>query len=199
MRQKTVRDISGLPTWGFSTKSGPWWGALGFMALEGMGFALAVGVYLYLFATNARWPLQTPPPDLGAGSAQTALLLASTIPNMIANRAAHAQNLVRARRWLLVMSTIGAASLVIRGFEFAHLNVRWDSDAYGSTVWFILGLHTTHVVTDLGDTIVLAALMFTRHARPRRFSDVTDNAFYWNFVVLAWLPLYVILYWVSRL
>jgi heme/copper-type cytochrome/quinol oxidase subunit 3 len=41
--------------------------------------------------------------------------------------------------------------------------------------------------------------MFTRHAQPRRFSDVTDNCFYWNFVVLSWLPLYFVLYWIPRL
>jgi len=29
--------------------------------------------------------------------------------------------------------------------------------------------------------------------------DVTDNVFYWNFVVLAWLPLYALLDWVPRL
>jgi cytochrome c oxidase subunit 3 len=41
--------------------------------------------------------------------------------------------------------------------------------------------------------------MFTVHAKPRRFSDVTDNVFYWNFVVVAWLPLYILLDWVPRL
>ena len=35
-----------------------WWGTLGFMALEGMGFALAVGAYLYLttWRRPGRWP-----------------------------------------------------------------------------------------------------------------------------------------------
>jgi len=40
--------------------------------------------------------------------------------------------------------------------------------------------------------------MFTRHGRGKRFSDVEDNAFYWYFVVLSWLPLYLVLYWVPR-
>ena len=83
--------------------------------------------------------------------------------------------------------------------KFAHLNTRWDNSAYGSVVWLILGLHTTHLATDVGDTVVLTVLMFTVHAKPRRFSDVSDNVFYWNFVVLAWLPLYVLLDWMPRL
>jgi len=47
---------------------------------------------------------------------------------------------------------------------------------------------------------VLTALMFTRHGyQGRRFSDVDDNAFYWDFVVVSWLPVYFILYWFPRL
>ncbi len=94
----------------------------------------------------------------------------------------------------------GILPLIVRVFEFRGLNVRWDSDAYGSIVWLLLGLHTTHLVTDVIDTIVLTALMFTRHGyQGRRFSDVNDNAFYWDFVVISWLPLYFILYWFPRL
>jgi heme/copper-type cytochrome/quinol oxidase subunit 3 len=65
-------------------------------------------------------------------------------------------------------------------------------------VWALLGLHTAHILTDVIDTWVLTALMFTRHAHGKRFSDVDDNAFYWNFVVLSWLPIYVLIYWVPR-
>jgi hypothetical protein len=94
---------------------------------------------------------------------------------------------------------IPSSRIASRCGQSRHLNTRWDLDAYGSAVWVVLGLHTTHLVTDLVDTLVLTALMFTRHATPRRFSDVSDNAFYWNFVVLAWLPLYLLLYWAPRL
>jgi heme/copper-type cytochrome/quinol oxidase subunit 3 len=42
--------------------------------------------------------------------------------------------------------------------------------------------------------------MFTRHGyEGRRFSDVYDNASYWDFVVVSWLPVYFILYWFPRL
>jgi heme/copper-type cytochrome/quinol oxidase subunit 3 len=129
----------------------------------------------------------------------TALLIVSAIPNELTNRVARRLDLYWSRIGLIVMCVIGTAALVLRGFEFAHLNARWDIDAYASIVWFILGLHAVHLATDLGDTIVLTVLMFTRHAQPRRFSDVTDNAFYWNFVVVAWLPLYFVLYWIPRL
>jgi hypothetical protein len=37
--------------------------------------------------------------------------------------------------------------------------------------------------------------MFTKHGRAKRFADVSDNAFYWYFVVGAWLPIYYLVYW----
>jgi cytochrome c oxidase subunit 3 len=199
VKHTVVRHVGDLPTYGFGPRSGPWWGSIGFMAIEGMGFAIAIGAYLYLYAVNQNWPIGAAPPDLWPGTTEVIIFLLSVIPNEYTNRVAHRQDLRKVQIGLIVMSLIGVVLLVLRGFEFAHLNTRWDNSAYGSVVWLILGLHTTHVATDLGDTVVLTVLMFTRHATPRRFSDVTDNAFYWNFVVLTWLPLYVLLDWVPRL
>ena len=99
----------------------------------------------------------------------------------------------------MVMIGIGLLAVAIRAWEFTQLSIRWDDNAYGSITWFVLGLHATHLITDLGDTVVLAALMFTWHAKGKRFSDVSDNAFYWYFVVASWVPLYLLLYGVPRL
>jgi heme/copper-type cytochrome/quinol oxidase subunit 3 len=108
--------------------------------------------------------------------------------------------MTKVRIGMVVMTLLGIAPLVVRAFEFPALRERWDSDVYGSITWFLLGLHTTHLLTDLGDTIVLAVLMFTRHGEaPKRFSDVSDNAAYWYFVVLSWLPIYFVLYWLPRI
>lgn len=199
MKTRVVADISELPTYGHGPSSGPWWGSLAFMALEGMGFVLAVAAYYYLYAVNPRWPINSPPPDLWPGTALLVVLVLSLAPNIWTKRVALAEDLRKTQIGLIVMSALGAVALALRAFEFAHTQVRWDSDAYGSIVWFVLGLHTTHIATDLGDTIVLTVLMFTRHGRGRRFSDVTDNCFYWNFVVATWVPLYLMLDWTPRL
>lgn len=199
MKQRIVRDVSALPTYGFSTQSGPWWGSLGFIAIEGTGFALVIALYLYLYATDPTWLQHTAPLTLWPGTALTALLFSSLIPNIWADRVARRLELKNVRIALIVMAVIGLAALPLRAYEFMLLPIQWDTNAYGSALWFILGLHTVHLATDLGDTIVLAILMFTRHATPRRFSDAVDNAFYWNFVVLAWLPIYLLLYWTPRL
>lgn len=200
MKTRPVLDAGELPLHGDGTASVTWWGTLGFMLIEGTGFALVIGVYLYLRALAPEWPLGAPPPDLLPGTLITLLLLASEIPNVILNRWAAERDLRKVRIGLVAMTVIGLVPPVLRWFEFRALHVSWDSNAYGSVVWLLLGLHTTHFVTDLGDTLVLLVLMFTKHAaNKRRFGDVQDNALYWHFVVLTWLPIYFIIYIVPRL
>lgn len=201
MRHRVALDLTGLTAETGRTTSASWWGTLAYMLIEGTGFALMLVVYLYLWSLSAEWPPEGGGlPRLGPGSWVSAILLASIIPNVWVMRRARARDL-RAVRWgLLVMSALGIASLVPRIFEFAALGARWDDNAYGSVLWILLGLHTAHVLTDLADTLVLCALMFTRHGgTARRFGDVDDNALYWMFVVAAWLPIYILIYWVPRL
>jgi heme/copper-type cytochrome/quinol oxidase subunit 3 len=199
-KNRVVADLSELPLHGMGTASPTWWGTMAFMLIEGTGFALVIGVYLYLASIASAWPLSAPVPSLGPGTVLTLLLLASLVPNILLARWAEQEDLRKVRIGLVVMSVLGAVPLVLRWFEFPALHVSWDSNAYGSITWTMLGLHTTHLITDLADTLVLAALMFTRHGNnKRRFGDVQDNAMYWTFVVLTWLPLYACLYWVPRL
>jgi cytochrome c oxidase subunit III len=200
MKERVVADLSRLPLHGMGSASMTWWGTLAFMLIEGTGFALAIAVYLYLMSVAATWPIDAPRPDLLPGTIVTLLLLVSLVPNYLVARWAEQQDLLKVKVGLVVMSILGIAPLIVRIFEFKALNVSWDSNAYGSIVWTLLGLHATHIITDLVDTLVLAVLMFTRHGNnPRRFGDAQDNAMYWNFVVIAWLPIYGCVYWIPRL
>jgi heme/copper-type cytochrome/quinol oxidase subunit 3 len=199
VRERAVADLSGLPTSGFGPKTLTWWGTLAFISLETTGFALAIAAYLYLMVFAPKFPLNSPYPDMTAGTIVLVLLVASEPLNFLMGCWAREKDLRKVQLGLVGMAVFGILPLVVRVFEFGSLNVRWDSDAYGSVVWFLLGLHTTHLLTDVADTLVLAVLMFTQHAdNGRRFSDVADNAFYWHFVVLAWLPIYFLIYWLSR-
>jgi heme/copper-type cytochrome/quinol oxidase subunit 3 len=197
-KSQPTLDLSGLPTFGFGTTMTMWWGSLGFILIESTGFALACGVYLYLAVSNEQWPIGGPPPGLLWSSLITLTLLVSLWPNHIAKQNGREQNLRKVRRDLVIMSVIGIVPLILRVLEFSTLYVRWDQNAYGSIIWIILALHTTHLLTDVADTIVLTVLMFTKHGRGKRFSDVEDNAVYWDFVVVSWLPIYVLLYWFPR-
>ncbi|MEI9415020.1 cytochrome c oxidase subunit 3 [Mesorhizobium sp. Cs1321R2N1] len=200
MRQRPVADVSHLPTYDFGAASPMWWGTLAFIALEATGFALAIGTYFYLAVLAPHWPIGAPAPDLLPGTTVLVILLASIVPNHLLELWARRQDLAKVRLGMIIMSIAGILPLIVRVWEFPALRISWDQNAYGSIIWFLLGLHTTHLLTDVGDTIVLAALMFTPKGKAgRRFSDVSDNAFYWDFVVVSWVVLYLVIYWVPRM
>ena len=178
-----------------------WWATAAIISIEATVFLITIASYFYLQGNEAAWP----PPDTALpgyfwGTVNLAVLLASIYPNKRVKNAAEELDLRRVRLWMTISTSFAVAFVVIRVFEFGELNVSWDSNAYGSATWALLGLHSLHLVTDLFDTLVLLVLMFTRHGNdPRRFVDVAENCFYWNFVVLSWPPIYAVLYWSPRL
>ena len=191
-------DVGELPTVVFGHRSLMWWGTLGMMAIEGTVFGLAIMAYFYLRSHQDTWPISSRPPDLLWGTLNTGVMLASFLPAHLAKKAAERLDLRGVRVWLLASVVFGVVFAVVRGFEFAALNTRWDSNAYGSVVWLLLGLHTTHIVTDLIDTVVLAVLFFTGPLDGKRYVDVSENSFYWYFVVATWIPIYLVIYWGAR-
>ena len=197
---KFTEDVAPLPTHAFGPRSLTWWGTVGFMVIEGMFFVLTVVAYFFLMSHEQSWaPRPTEPPNPIAGTLFTLILLLSEIPNAMIKKAAETYDTDAVRRLFLWMVGIGGVLLVIRGFEFNSLNVLWYENAYGSVIWALLFLHALHLVTDWADTIVLWALMHTPHGEePRRLVDVDENALYWRFVWISWIPIYLLIYWVPR-
>ena len=133
-----VGDLRTLPTHAFGMRSLTWWGVIAYMLIEGGAFALTAGAYLFLMNQETVWPPASLPPALLPGILFTAVILASEIPNTLLKKATEAEQLAKVRFWIVVLDLFGLALFVIRGFEFAHLNVRWSDNAYGSIVWALL-------------------------------------------------------------
>jgi len=198
--QATI-DVSNLPDFAFGSRSIMWWATVWTIAIEGAVFAATIATYFYLQGNEKSWPpADTPLPGLFWPSVNVLVLLVSLIPNQIVKSAAERHDLRTVRAGMLVADLFAIVFVVVRVFEFRHLNVRWAANAYGSITWTLLGFHTFHLVTDLADSIVLTALMYSAHSRdPRRLVDVAENSFYWYFVVFSWIPIYAVLYWSPRL
>jgi cytochrome c oxidase subunit I+III len=193
-----VIDVSHLPEFAFGHRSLMWWGGASMMAIEGMMFALLFVSYLYLKGRSPDWPPGYFAPILFWGTLNTGILLASTIPNHLAKKAAERMDLDALRLWLAVAIAFGIAFSVVRAFEFGALNVWWDSNAYGSIVWVLLGFHTIHVATDVMDSVALEVLLFTGPLKHSHFTDAAENSLYWHYVVVTWLPVYAFVYLAPR-
>jgi len=196
-----TEDLSHLPTHKFGPSSITWWGVLGFMIIEGVAFALALAAYFFLMGHEQGWPPEgRQAPDLLAGTLFTIIILLSEPVNTRIKKAALAHDVGKVRTLLPIIVGVGVLLLIVRAFEFNSLNCRWTDNAYASIVWALLLLHTTHLLTDWFDTVVLAALVWTRLGyEGRRLVDVDENSLYWRYVWLVWLPIYLVIYWVPRL
>ncbi|HEY9136990.1 MAG TPA: cytochrome c oxidase subunit 3 [Terriglobus sp.] len=198
IRHRRALNVASLPNVTFAVKSLTWLGTIGMMAIEAGVFALVVASYFYLHSRSQDWPPGVLPPDLFWGSLNTGVFLLSAIPTEWYRRRAHKGDLRAVRIGLILAITFGVANLIIRYFEMRHLNCDWTQSAYGSTVWLLMGLHITHLLTDWVETIVLAVLFFSPHIEGKRFVDAEESASYWYFVILTWIPIYLVLYWAPR-
>lgn len=185
-------DLSALPTVVFG-KVPFWWSMAFAMTAEGSSLAASAGAYLYLRKNAGAWPPEhTPLPDVLVPALGLLVMLASLFPYLKAAGAAMRFDLRAVRLWLVVSSLVTAALWVIRWFEFGALNVRWDSNAYGSAAWAVLIIHTMLLLVQLPWVVGLAALMWNRKRMEMHYVMVSHSTMYWKFVVGTWAPLYLV-------
>jgi heme/copper-type cytochrome/quinol oxidase subunit 3 len=191
----TSIDVSRLPTVTFGSKSLMYWGTMAFMVIEGWTLALAAMSWFYLRQNEQHWPpLRTPDPRLLIPTINVLLMLFCLVPAILASRAAQKLDRQAVTKWLFVSGAVGLLILVLRWHELWALYVRWDTNAYGSVAWLLVGLHGTLIMIDVADTIGLGVMFARKELPPHYYSDGVDNTMYWYFTVLSWIPIYLIVY-----
>lgn len=191
-------DVSTLPRIAFGPNGLIWWGTMGLMVIETTAFVMLWITYFYVRGRVPDWPPGVLPPALRWGTIQLAVLLISFVPNYLTKLRAEAFDFTGTRFWLTVTTLLALASVWVRVLEFTTLNVAWNTNAYGSIVWVLIGTHTMHLVTDFYDTLVLNVITFTGPLERKRFVDFSDNSMYWNVIIFWWIVLYVIVYIAPR-
>lgn len=192
---RSIADTSTLPTVTFGPRSLMWWGTLGFMTIEGWTLAILVASYLYLRQNYTAWPpLRTPYPSLLIPSINVALMLVSMIPATLAANAGRRLDTRGVKWWLLVTSIVSVPIVVIRWWDLWALNVRWDTNSYGTAAWMIVGFHASLLLLDVLDTLGLTLFFWFKRLPVKSHSDVVDNTFYWYGTVGIWIPIYLLLY-----
>ena len=193
-------DVSNLPSAALDSRSLVWWGTIVMSVIEAMVFAIAVGAYFYLRMLAHEWPPgRTGPPALTAATINLVILLVSVIPAVVLDRASRRKDL-RVVRWALAANLIvGAAFLFFRWYELKALHCAWNSHAYGSITWTILGLHTSNLLTSLLETAIVLAYFLLKPVEDRHYLDARLDGVFWYFIVITWIPLYVVVFLVPRL
>jgi cytochrome c oxidase subunit 3 len=198
-RERVVADVSQLPTVVFGERNLGSWGTAGFMIIETFTLALCAVTYIYLRKNTSVWPPHgTPLPSLLLPSINMGIMLASIPVALWTKRKAERLDLAKTRIGLVLSSIIAVVVIALRLAEFQSLNTHWNSNAYGSIAWSIVGLHGTLLLIDVYDTIGVTLIMYVR-PESKWFPEVGDNASYWLMTVLTWLPLWVLVYFGPRI
>jgi heme/copper-type cytochrome/quinol oxidase subunit 3 len=199
-RLRSVMDLRGLPDVVFGPRDIMWWGTLGFVLIEGFTLVLCAAAYLYITQNFSTWPPQnTPRPSLVAPTVQVLVMLVSLVPARWTARAARRFDLNATRIGLVIATGFALAIVGLRAWELlVSLGVKWDANAYGSVQWLVLGAHGTLLLIELVEIAGMMLLFWLAPVEEKHMSDVADMVFYWYFMVLSWLPLYVLCFWLPR-
>lgn len=196
---RAVIDVSGLPYHVFGSRAQSFWATIGFMISEGMTVAISMAAYLYLRKNFDTWPPKPiENPNLIVPTIAVLFLLATNFIGYKLDRAGRAYDLSGVKRWMYMLAGAGAIALVLRYFEFQALNVRYDTNAYGSIAWGVLGFHTALMATDVVETIGFAAILRAGRAQEKHFGHASENGMYWAFTTLAQVPVYLLVFWSPR-
>jgi len=193
--KRRVLDVKGLPPIGFGSRDPLWWAMILLAAIEGMMLALAVVTYVYISGRMSPWPPDLSPRWIAwVGVVELVAMLASIVPTVIANKAAVAANIPKMRWGSVISAALGAVALACRIWIMVGLPFRWDADAYGSTVWLLLGIQVIHLGTGIIEDVLVAILLFVGPVEHKHRCDVEASSVLWYFVVVGEIVVFLVVY-----
>ena len=180
-------DVSELKSYAFGARSTLFWGITMLCLIEGTALALLFTDYFYIRGNFYEWPPSARIPSL-VGALSTGTLILTMLPMWLTARAARTMDLARTRRWQVVSTVLGAVALGLRAWEMHAIPFQWTENAYASVVWTSIGFHTVDFVAEMGEMVVLCAILLKGPLEKKHFEDIEINAIFWAFLVLIWLP-----------
>jgi cytochrome c oxidase subunit I+III len=188
-----------LPRWVSGSRSVGWWGILFLVIIEVTVFGSLISSYFYLRAGVPQWPPDgIEPSELFLPTLNSILLLASVIPMYWAVKQIKQGSRKNLLIGLATVFFIGLIFLVLKYVEYSDKPYTWETNAYGSIVWTVVGFHTAHVIATMLKIAAIWVAAWKGFFNAERHVAVEGNALYWYFVVGIWAPLYVMLYWAPR-
>ena len=178
--------------------SNAWLATVMLLGAEAMFFAGLLGAFLVFRMGSTVWPPPFQPRlPTGVTGINTLILLASAVTMrlaLLANRRGERVRLIRLLSWTALL---GAAFLLIQGFEWVrllHFGLTVSSSVYGGLFYTLIGFHGAHV---FGALLWLLVVWFhARRGKCNRQNEVglQTCSMYWIFVVALWPILYGLVY-----
>lgn len=186
-----VRRDTGL----YNGKLGMWL----FLASEIMLFGGLFSAYVFVRVGSPNWPSGAEVLNVPLATANTAILILSSITMVLAWAGFVTSNPTRGKQFLAATIALGTVFMLIKFYEYS---AKFSHGIYPSTdnfygIYFVLtGLHLAHIIGGLlvlGFHLAFGGQMRTND--PERFTNrIEVTGLYWHFVDMVWLILFPALY-----
>lgn len=200
MTESKTIDVSHLPPYDISSQAPLWWGQLLLAAIEGTMFCILIAAYFYVRLRMDVWPPPGDqfPPRLLPTIALLPLFL-SCIGTYWASEAAKKDDRAGMIKGLALNLALGLVFFVMRVMDWYALNFSFKEDAFATYEWTFLALHTYDYVADVIFTLVLLVIVLMGRHGPKVRLGIHVDSIVWYFLVIIWVPLYVVVYWGPKL
>ena len=173
-------------------------GMLIFIASELVLFLGLIIVFTLARAGHPEWPpLGQPRLPLLISSINTLILLISGLTMYQAWRYIRDGYIYAFQRQVFITTLLGIVFLMFQGFEWFNLirfGLKVTANLYGATFYVLIGMHALHVL------IAVQVLIFVWRKALRGVYTKTDHSglimggLFWEFVVLIWPILFIVVY-----
>jgi len=190
----------GMPEKLSGTRAPGWWGMVWLCATEAMLFASFIASYFYLrgnFQAVAAEGGKYPP--LTLSGPMTIVLVASSLTNWWGEEGIKKGNQTQLRIGLAVTFVLGAAFLVMQGFEYHNRMFGPTVSAYDSLFYTTTSFHGAHVALGLLMNLYVQLRAWLGHFTAKRHLAVQNAGLYWHFVDAVWLFIFSSMYLSPRL
>jgi cytochrome c oxidase subunit I+III len=191
-----VTDETIIPEPAFSFHAPRWWGSRLMILIEAIALTSLAFAYFYIRSNSDSWPRAgTSLPDLRLPSLGLLVICAGAAPFWNAARLArrHARPRLIAG-WLALGVLVGFSAIVLRGYDFAALHTRFNSNEYGAITWTILTVHLAHLLAAALESSLVAVMLFAAPEEKAPYMDVAAMAAYWYLVAFSWIAFYAIVF-----
>jgi cytochrome c oxidase subunit 3 len=176
-------------------------GTIVWLSSELMFFAALFAMYFSIRAADYHmWQIHTPELNVPYATANTIILVLSSVTCQLGVFAAEKGDVFALRRWFTITFVMGLIFVLGQANEYrslVHDGVKLNGDGYGSMFYLTTGFHGLHVTGGLIAFIVYMIRTTMGRFTPAQATSAIVVSYYWHFVDVVWIALFSMIYWLQ--
>jgi len=176
-------------------------GTIVWLSSELMFFAALFAMYFSIRAADYHlWQEHTPKLDIPYATANTIVLVLSSVTCQLGVFAAEKGDVFALRRWFTITFVMGLIFVLGQANEYrslVHEGIKINTDGFGSMFYLTTGFHGLHVTGGLIAFIVYMIRTTMGRFTPAQATSAIVVSYYWHFVDVVWIALFSMIYWLQ--